>query len=89
MFQASQQVTALAHAVMHVRVLGGLVTGDREEQMGEKVGSKGGGCGQAGSPHSWGLWEHRALTPAPTLPLGSSLQQPPPRRPHLYGRMSE
>lgn len=50
---SKHQVKALAHVVMHVRVSGGLVTGDREEHMGEKVGSKGGGCGQAGSPHSW------------------------------------
>ena len=71
---------------MDARVLGGLATGDREEEMGEKADSKGGRCGQAGSPHSWGLWEHGALTPVPTLLPGPSLQQPPP---HLCGRMSE
>lgn len=48
---------------MDARDLGGLATGDREEEMGEKADSKGERCGQAGSPHSWGLWEHRALTP--------------------------
>ena len=74
---------------MDARDLGGLATGDREEEMGAKADSKGKRCGQAGSPHSWGLWEHRAFTPVPTLLPGPSLQQPPPGRAHLCVRMSE
>lgn len=69
MFQASQQVKALAHVVMHVRVSGGLVTGDREGAHGRKS-VQGGGCGQAGVPIP-GVFENTGLSLLPLLCSGT------------------